>query len=89
MNRVWGPDGAAGAQSSLKDFRKDVALEPFNEAGQVAIVFVIRRCWPSCFEALPALDANRSAVAIQRLVLENEDWERDVSVVEPAEPSYG
>jgi phage tail-like protein len=88
VNKVWSLDGAAGAESSLKDFRKDLVLELLNEAGQVAIAYVIRRCWPSCFEALPALDANGSAVAIQRLVLENEGWERDASVAEPAEPSY-
>ncbi|ULO23300.1 phage tail protein [Methylocystis sp. SB2] len=88
VNKVWSLDGAAGVESSLKDFRKDVVLELLNEAGQVAIAYLIRRCWPSCFEALPTLDANGSAVAIQRLVLENEGWERDLSVAEPVEPSY-
>lgn len=87
-NQVWSLDSAAGAEASLKDFRKDVTLELLNEAGQVAIAYIIRRCWPSSFEALPELDANGSAVAIQRLVLENEGWERDVSVAEPAEPSF-
>ncbi|WP_281024191.1 hypothetical protein [Methylocystis hirsuta] len=28
------------------------------------------------------------SVCIRRLVLENEGWERDLSVTEPAEPSY-
>jgi hypothetical protein len=34
------------------------------------------------------LDANGSAaVAIQHIKLENEGWERDVDVTEPAEPT--
>jgi len=38
------------------------------------------------FVALPDLDAGGDAVAIQSLVIENEGWERDTSVVEPVEP---
>jgi hypothetical protein len=37
--------------------------------------------------ALPDLDANANAVAIQHIKLENEGWERDGNVAEPAEPS--
>lgn len=40
------------------------------------------------YQAMPDLDANANAVAIQMLKLENEGWLRDVSVVEPAEPSF-
>ena len=47
---------------------------------------MLYRCWPSEFSALPDLDANGNAVAIQTLVLQNEGWERDTSVVEPSEP---
>jgi hypothetical protein len=38
--------------------------------------------------ALPDLDSNANAVAIQHIKLENEGWERDTSVVEPTEPSF-
>ena len=37
---------------------------------------------------LPDLDANANAVAIQHIKLENEGWERDYDVPEPAEPSF-
>jgi hypothetical protein len=40
------------------------------------------------FQALPDLDANANAVAIQTLKLENEGWERDLEVGEPSEPSF-
>ena len=87
-NKVWNLHAAPGQEVSLKDFRKDVVLELVNEAGQLVIAYRIFRCWPSEFQALPDLDANGAAVAIQSLVLENEGWERDYDVVEPAEPSF-
>lgn len=87
-NKVWNRQGSAGAEASLKDFRKDVILELYNEAGQLVMAYRIYRCWPSEFQALPDLDANTSAVAIQTLVLENEGWERDYDIPEPTEPKY-
>jgi phage tail-like protein len=73
---------------SLKDFRKDMILEVYNEAGQVVIAYNIYRCWVSEFQAVPDLDANANAVAIQHIKLENEGWQRDTGVTEPTEPSY-
>jgi phage tail-like protein len=64
-----------------------VILEFYNEAGQLALVYNIFCCWPSVYEALPPLDANQAGVAIERLVLENEGWERDQAVQEPKEPA--
>lgn len=81
--------GATGHQNvSLKDFRKDIVLDVFNEAGQKVIAYTIYRCWPSEFIALAELDAAGNAVAIQTLTLQNEGWERDTSVPEPAEPGF-
>jgi phage tail-like protein len=87
-NKVWDFGAGAGAESSLADFRKDVILDVFNEAGQKAISYKIYRCWVSEYQALPDLDANANAVAIQTIKLENEGWERDTDVVEPAEPTF-
>ena len=67
-----------GAEVSLKDFRKDIIIEVYNEAGQLAIAYKVFRCWVSEYQALPDLDANANAVAIQHIKLENEGWERDV-----------
>jgi phage tail-like protein len=60
----------------------------YNEAGQLALAFRIYRCWVSEFQALPDLDANANAIAIQHLKLENEGWERDVEVPEPGELTF-
>jgi phage tail-like protein len=86
--KVWQIGAGLGAEVSLKDFRKDVTLDFYNEAGQLAISYKIYRAWVSEYQALPDLDANANAVAIQHIKLENEGWERDVSVTEPTEPSF-
>jgi phage tail-like protein len=87
-NKVWNYGSGLGAESSLKDFRKDVIVEVYNEAGQLAIAYRLYRCWVSEYQAMPDLDANANAIAIQTLKLENEGWERDYEVSEPTEPSF-
>jgi phage tail-like protein len=86
--KVWQVGAGLGAEVSLKDFRKDVILDFFNEAGQLAISYKIYRAWVSEYQALPDLDANANAVAIQHIKLENEGWDRDPAVTEPTEPSF-
>ncbi len=87
-NKVWSLHHALGTEVSLKDFRKDITIEVYNEAGQLAIAYRLYRCWVSEYQSLPDLDANANAVAIQHLKLENEGWERDPSVKEPSEPTF-
>lgn len=86
-SKVWDYGAGLSAEVSLKDFRKDVILEVYNEAGQLAIQYNLHRCWVSEFQALPDLDANANAIAIQTIKLEVEAWERDSSITEPTEPS--
>src|SRR5512141_780728 len=85
--KVWDSSGGLGAESSLADFRKDIIIELYNEAGQLAIAYQVFRCWVSEYQALPDLDANANAVAIQHIKLENEGWTRDESATEPSEPT--
>ncbi len=87
-NKVWNFGSGLGGEVSLKDFRKDLIIELYNEAGQLAIAYKVYRCWVSEFQALPDLDANANAIAIQHLKLENEGWERDYEVSEPNESSF-
>jgi phage tail-like protein len=82
-NLVW--DLQTGEPGSLRNFRKDMILELYNEAGQIVFAYRIFRCWPSEVQMLPELDANGSGIAIQSMKIENEGWERDVAVVEPQE----
>lgn len=85
-NKVWIQGAGLGAQMSLEDFRKDITLELYNEAGQLVIAYNVYRCWVSEYKAMMELDASANAVLIQTLKLENEGWERDPEVVEPTEP---
>ena len=85
--KVWAIGGGLGGEVSLKDFRKDIIIEVYNEAGQLALAYKLYRGWVSDYQALPDLDANANAVAIQSIKLENEGWERDFDVTEPTEPS--
>lgn len=85
--KVWNFGAGLGSEVSLKDFRKDLIIEVYNEAGQLAISYRVFRCWVSEYQALPEFDANANAVAIQTIKLENEGWERDEGVTEPSEPS--
>lgn len=87
-NKVWNYGSGLGSEVSLKDFRKDIIIGLYNEAGQLALAYKVYRCWVSEFQSLPDLDANANAVAIQTLKLENEGWERDYDVTEPSEPGF-
>jgi phage tail-like protein len=85
-NRVYSLGAAAGNEMALAGFRKNIVIDFFNEAGQLALSYLVYRCWVSEYVALPDLDANSGAVAIQLIRLENEGWERDPEVKEPREP---
>ena len=87
-SKVWDPNSLPGAESSLKDFRKNLVLQLLNEAGQVAKAWRLFRCWVSRYQALPTLDANSNAIAIESITIQNEGWERDFDVPEPAEPAF-
>jgi phage tail-like protein len=93
-NKVWDYGNAQAdadqrqMEVSLADFRKDIILDLFNEAGQKVLSYRLYRCWVSEYQAVPELDANANAIAIQTLKLENEGWDRDLDVTEPTEPSF-
>ena len=82
-NLVHNTEGDAAI--SLRNFRKDIIIELLNEQGTVAKAYRVFRCWVSEYTALPELDANGNAVSIESMVLQNEGWERDTAVTEPAE----
>ena len=85
-NLVWKLGAGLGSEVALNEFRKDIVIEFYNEAGQLVIAYKIYRCWVSEYQALPDLDANANAVAIEHIKIENEGFERDTSVVPPVQP---
>jgi phage tail-like protein len=82
-NLVYTTEGDAAI--SLKNFRRNLIIELLNEQGTVAKAYKVFRCWVSEYQALPELDANGHAVAIEHMVIQNEGWERDIDVPEPTE----
>ena len=91
-NKVWSFANAqanmATKEVSLKDFRKDIIIDVFNEAGQKVLSYLVYRCWVSEYQPITDLDANANAVAIQTLTLQNEGWVRDASVTKADEESF-
>ena len=87
-NKVWNLGSGLGAEVSLKDFRKDIIVEIYNEAGQLALAYKVFRCWVSEYQAIADLDANANAVLIEQIKIENEGWEKDYDVTEPDEPTF-
>jgi phage tail-like protein len=85
-DRAWRLGAGLGMEAALRNFRKDLVVELLNEAGQVVLSYKVYRCWVSEYEALPVLDAADDGVAFERIVVQNEGWERDRDVAEPAEP---
>jgi len=77
--------GGSAHQMSYADFRRDLVITLYDEIGNPAIAYKVYRCWVSEYTALPDLDANSAAVAIQSIKLEHEGWERDTALPEPKE----
>ena len=87
-SKVWNFAGGLGAESSLADFRKDIIIDVFNEAGQKVKSYHVFRCWVSEYQAASDFDANANAVLIEHIKIENEGWQRDTDVTEPKEPTF-
>jgi len=88
-NRVWMFEGGLGGESALKNFRRNLVIELMNEAGQVVMRYFVYRCWVSEYQAMPDLDANANAIAIESIKLENEGIKRDPALtVPPDEPQF-
>ena len=85
-NMVYRYGSGPGSEVALKDFRKDIMVELCNEAGQVVKRYKLYRCWISEYQALPEMDSDVSATAIERIILQTEGWERDTDTTEPLEP---
>jgi phage tail-like protein len=90
VNKCWDYRNAQNLQLGQEmsgDFRKDITIDVLNEAGQKVISYSVYNCWVSEYQALPDLDANANAVAIQHIKIENEGWVREDFPVQP-EPIF-
>lgn len=70
---------------AISNFTKDITIDISNEEDVKVLSYLVHRCWVSEYEALPSLDANADSAAIESIKLEHDGWERDTSVVPPAD----
>lgn len=82
-NLVYSTEGDGAV--SLLNYKKNILLEFLNLQGTVVKAYQIYRCWVSEYTALPELDADANAIAFEMMMIQNEGWERDLSVVEQLE----
>lgn len=87
-NQVWFFQAQAPGESALGNFRRDITIELRNEAGQPVLRYFLFRCWVSEYQAMPDLDANANAVAIEHIKIENEGWKRDTALTIEPEPEF-
>ena len=73
------------ASTSLKNLRREISVTLLNEEAQPVLRWILHRCWVSEYQAVSDLDASANAVAIEHIKLENEGWERDLTLAEPTE----
>ena len=69
----------------LAAYKKNLTLEMMNEKGHVVYRYFLYDCWVSEYTAIPELNANANAVAIESLKIELEGWDRDRDTKEPTE----
>jgi phage tail-like protein len=68
--QTWAGDVANAAGGP---FRRDVIITVLDSQRQPAVVFQLRNCWPSSYEAISELNAKGIGVATEKLTLEY-DW---------------
>ena len=68
----WVSDTGGGGAS----YRRDVTITLLDGQRNVVIAFRLRNCWPSVYEAISELNADTSHVAIERLTLEYDSFQR-------------
>jgi phage tail-like protein len=76
---------AGDTAMDLAAYKKNLTLEMMNEKGHVVYRYFLYDCWVSEYTAIPELNSNANAVAIESLKIELEGWDRDKDQQEPKE----
>jgi len=81
-NKVWDYKNSIVDKKveSLPAIRKDLSIKLLNESGQPVMAYNVYRCWISEFEAMSEFDRLGHVVLIQSITIQNEGWDRDLSV---------
>lgn len=63
VDKVWNFVGGRDSSAALRDHRKNVVIEMYDEAGQLAFAYNVYRCRASDDQALPGADAGAGTAA--------------------------
>jgi phage tail-like protein len=67
----------------LTPLKKTVTIEVYTSRGRLALRYLLHRCWPQAYEALPVLGPSPRRHILETLTLAHEGWERDPAVPFP------
>jgi phage tail-like protein len=84
-NLVYNPAGGGNTDVSLKGYKRDLVIRAYNLQDTVVKSYTVYHCWISSYTALPDLDANANATMMESIIVQNEGWERDTTIVETPE----
>jgi phage tail-like protein len=90
-NKVWSFRNSSGPnplETSLKDFRRDITIDVYDESGQKVLSYQVFNCWVSEYQPVSDFDSNANAVSVQHIKLENEGWVRDTDVPAPTPMAF-
>ena len=79
-NAAYSAESGLNPETALKNSKKDIVIDVFSEAGELALSYAVQSCWVSQFQAAPDFDTDANAMTIETIRLENEGWKRDVDV---------
>ena len=70
--QTWATEVTQGVAAA----RRDITITLLDGQRNVVIVFRVKNCWPSAYEAVSELNADTSHIAIERLTLEYDSFLR-------------
>ncbi|MGH2374553.1 MAG: phage tail protein [bacterium] len=76
-------DFAQRGATTLRTFRKDLAIDLYDEQDRLVKRYFVHRAWISEYVAVSDLDSNVSEIALTKITIEHEGWERDRTVAPP------
>ncbi|MGD0443802.1 MAG: phage tail protein [Edaphobacter sp.] len=70
--QTWATEVTQGVSAA----RRDITITLLDGQRNPVIVFRVRNCWPSAYEAVSELNADTSHIAVERLTLEYDSFLR-------------
>ena len=72
----WANKVFDGTKANAVDFRRDLTIEVYDEAGMKVVAYQVHRAWVSQFSAMSELDGVGNALVVDSMTLQNDGFER-------------